>query len=67
MSATVIREKHRCTGLPDSEETALGTIVRCDECGRFIKLVLEWGLKWRYVGPFTAWRLRRQLRMEGEK
>ncbi|MFE6000348.1 hypothetical protein ACFQ6C_26365 [Streptomyces sp. NPDC056454] len=66
--STDIRRKHICSGLPDAHQRAYGDVVRCDDCGRF--LVARWGygeMRWQHAGFFLTWRMRRQLRLEGNQ
>ncbi|THA72456.1 hypothetical protein E6R60_26350 [Streptomyces sp. A0642] len=66
--ATDIRRHHLCENLPNPEYRSWRDIIRCDDCDRFLRIESTWGgPRWRRVGRFTTWRLRRQIRLEGEK
>jgi uncharacterized protein with PIN domain len=60
-------DRHYCL-VPNPRGHAYRNIIRCDHCGSFWIVKDGWrGRTWRPVSRFLAWRLRRQLALEGGK
>ncbi|MFD8650696.1 hypothetical protein [Streptomyces mirabilis] len=59
---------HLCTALPDVRHSG-AHITRCMACGQYWKRKFKTGdgFRWAPMFGLTAWRLRRQMRVRGQR